>query len=126
MLLEKWGFIEEDGVVNWYSESPCSLSPLPESREDSPIPLLISESSLDSLDHHEDLIKDLQIRSIAMATLEEGIDLLKEEGMFKVNERKVVIDGMVVARDGHMTKSGWISSGTCLYKIVGLVSVSAS
>jgi len=24
--------------------------------------------------------------------------------MFKVNERKVVIDGMVVARDGHMTK----------------------
>src|SRR3984957_20970760 len=104
MLLEKWGFIEEDGVVNWYSESPCSLSSLPELREDSPIPLLISESSLDSLDHHEDLIKDLQIRSIAMATLEEGIDLLKEEGMFKVNERKVVIDGMVVARDGNRRK----------------------
>ena len=39
-----------------------------------------------------------------MATLEEAIGLLKEVGMFKVNEREVVIDGIVVARDGCMTK----------------------
>ena len=62
-----------------------------------------------------------------MATLVEAIDLLKEAGMLKANEREVVIDGMVAARDGCITKeSGWISSGTCLCKIVGLVLVSAS
>ena len=104
MLLEKWGFIKEDGVVNWCSESPCSLSPLSELREDSPVPSLISESPSDSSVCHEDLIKDLQTRSMAMATLEEAIGLLKEVGMFKVNEREVVIDSMVVASDGHMTK----------------------
>ena len=26
MLLEKWGFVKEDGVVNWCLESPCPLS----------------------------------------------------------------------------------------------------
>ena len=41
---------------------------------------------------------------MAMATLEEAIGLLKEAGMFKVNEREVVIDGMVAARDSRMTK----------------------
>ena len=104
MLLEKWGFIEEDGVVNWCLESPRPLSPLPELREDSPVPSLISESPSDSLVCHKDLIKDLQTRSMAMATLEEAIGLLKKAGMFKLNKREVVIDGMVVARDGHMTK----------------------
>ena len=39
-----------------------------------------------------------------MATLEKAISLLKEAGMFKVNERKVMIDGMIAARDSHMTK----------------------
>jgi len=104
MLLEKWGFVEEDRVVNWCSESPCPLSPLSKLREDSSVPSLISESPSDSLVCHEDLIKDLQTRSMAMATLEEAIGLLKEAGMFKVNEREVVIDSMVAARDGHMTK----------------------
>src|ERR1700722_628332 len=106
MLLEKWGFVKEDGVVNWCSESPCPLSSLPELREDSPVPSLISESPSNSLVCHEDLIKDVQTRSMAMATLEEAIGLLKEAGMFKMNEREVVIDGMVAARDSHMTK-GW-------------------
>src|SRR5580704_17702657 len=95
MLLEKWGFVKEDGVVNWCSESPCPLSPLPELREDSPVPSLISESPSNSLVCHEDLIKDLQIRSMAMATLEEAISLLKEVGMFKANEREVMIDSMI-------------------------------
>ena len=104
MLLEKWGFVKEDGVVNWCSESPHPLSPLPELREDSPVPSLISESPSDSSVCHKDLIKDLQIRSMAMATLEEAISLLKEVGMFKVNEREVMIDGMIAARDGCMTK----------------------
>jgi len=104
MLLEKWGFIEEDGVVNWCLESPRPLSPLPELREDSPVPSLISESPSNSLVCHEDLIKDLQTRSMAMATLEEAIGLLKEAGMFKANEREVMIDGMIAARDGCMTK----------------------
>jgi len=83
---------------------PRPLSPLPKLREDSPVPLLISESPSNSLVCHEDLIKDLQIRSMAMATLEEAISLLKEVGMFKVNEREVMIDGMIAARNGHMTK----------------------
>jgi len=104
MLLEKWGFVEEDGVVNWCSESPRPLSPLSELREDSPVPSLISESPSDSSVCHKDLIKDLQIRSMAMATLEEAISLLKEVGMFKTNEREVMIDGMIAAKDGHITK----------------------
>jgi len=104
ILLEKWGFVKEDGVVNWCLESPCPLSPLPELREDSPVPSLISESPSDSLVCHKDLIKDLQIRSMAMATLEEAISLLKEVGMFKANEREVMIDSMIAARDGCMTK----------------------
>jgi hypothetical protein len=96
--------VDEDGMVNWYLESPHLLSSLGQLQEESPVPLLISESSIDSSMVHEDLIKDLQIRSIAMATLEEAIDLLKEVGMFKVNEREVVIDGLIVARDSYMTK----------------------
>src|SRR3984957_10247705 len=104
MLLEKWGFIKEDRVVNWCLEFPHPLSPLSELRENSPVPSLISESPSNSLVFYEDLIKDLQTRSMAMATLEEAIGLLKEMGMFKVNEREVVIDGMVAAIDGHMTK----------------------
>jgi hypothetical protein len=103
-LLEKWGLVEEDGMVNWCSELPHPLSLLGQLQEESPVPSLISESSIDSLMVHEDLIKDLQIRSMAMATLEEAIDLLKEAGMFKVNKREVVIDGLVAARDGHMTR----------------------
>src|SRR3984957_3068893 len=83
---------------------PCPLSPLPKLREDSPVPSLISESPSDSSVCHEDLIKDLQIRSMVMATLEEAISLLKEVGMFKANEREVMIDSMIAARDGCMTK----------------------
>jgi len=85
-------------------ESPRPLSPLPELREDSPVPSLISESPSNSSVCHEDLIKDIQIRSMAIATLEEAISLLKEADIFKVNEREVIIDGMIAARNGHMTK----------------------
>ena len=41
---------------------------------------------------------------MAIATLEEAISLLKEADIFKVNEREVIIDGMIAARNGHMTK----------------------
>src|ERR1700722_5289956 len=59
MLLEKWGFVEEDGVINWCLGAPHLLSSLSELREDSPVPSLISESPSDSSVCHEDPIKDL-------------------------------------------------------------------
>ena len=52
---------------------------------------------------------------MAMATLEEAISLLKEMGMFKVNEREVMIDGMIAARDGRITKE-WIDKFRDLFK----------
>jgi hypothetical protein len=103
LLLEKWGFVEEDGMVNWCSELPHPLSLLGQLREESLVPLLISESPLDSLDDHEDLIKDLQIRSTAWSALGEVIELLKEVGMV-VDEKELVVDGLVVTKDGHMTR----------------------
>jgi hypothetical protein len=92
LLLEKWGFVEEDGMVNWCSELPHPLLPLRQLREESLVPSLISESSSDSLDDHEDLIKDLQIRSMAWSALGEVVGLLKEVGMV-MDEKELVVDG---------------------------------
>jgi len=41
---------------------------------------------------------------MAMTTLGEAIDLLKEAEIFKMNKREVVIDSLIVAKDGHMTR----------------------
>jgi hypothetical protein len=112
-LLEKWGLVEEDGMVNWCSESPCPLSPLGQLREESPVPSLISESPSDSLDDHEDLIQDLQIRSTAWSALGEVIGLLKEAGMV-VDEKELVVDGLVATKNGRMTRE-WIGKFRDLY-----------
>jgi hypothetical protein len=112
-LLEKWGLVEEDGMVNRCSELPCPLSPLGQLWEESPVPLLISESPSDSLDDHEDLIKDLQIRSTAWSALREVIGLLKEVGMV-VDEKELVVDGLVATKNGRMTWE-WIGKFRDLY-----------
>jgi uncharacterized protein YecA (UPF0149 family) len=113
LLLEKWGLVEEDGMVNWCSELPCPLSLLLELQEESPVLSLISESPLDSLDDHEDLIKDLQIRSTAWSALGEVIGLLKKAGMV-VDKKELVVDGLVVTKDGCMTWE-WIDKFRDLY-----------